>query len=206
MIVGDRNEVINNQLDSESALRMGAENLVVGNILLQGRHRGVVSERGGNSVIHNIFPMQGRPGVLSEGAADLIEDNFIYNAECGISLGASGSTYRDNVVVFSDEGVCGSETVDGGGNVLPESTCGNGAQSTEEQCDGNDFGGQTCTSLGFDGGYLRCAGDCSARDVGECSICGNNDREAFEACDGMTLQLSELRLRRGYPHTGRAKG
>jgi hypothetical protein len=38
----------------------------------------------------------------------------------------------------------------------PPDECGNGVRSPGELCDGNDLGGQTCTSLGFAGGTLRC--------------------------------------------------
>ncbi|MEM9461723.1 MAG: hypothetical protein AAGF11_46600 [Myxococcota bacterium] len=36
------------------------------------------------------------------------------------------------------------------------SICGDGIQSGPEDCDGIDFGGQTCMSIGFDGGNLGC--------------------------------------------------
>ncbi len=39
-------------------------------------------------------------------------------------------------------------------------TCGNGHREEEEECDGNDFGGATCVSLGFSGGALVCSSDC----------------------------------------------
>jgi hypothetical protein len=36
------------------------------------------------------------------------------------------------------------------------SICGDGIQSGYEQCDGIDFGGETCASIGFDSGNLAC--------------------------------------------------
>ena len=46
----------------------------------------------------------------------------------------------------------------GGGN-LPE--CGDGSVNVVgEQCDGADLGGESCTTLGFDGGALACDGSC----------------------------------------------
>ncbi|WP_373045879.1 DUF4215 domain-containing protein [Vulgatibacter sp.] len=39
--------------------------------------------------------------------------------------------------------------------------CGNGQLDAGEDCDGDDFAGVTCSSLGFDGGELACATDCS---------------------------------------------
>ena len=41
--------------------------------------------------------------------------------------------------------------------VNPE--CGNGIREGEEDCDGNDFGGDSCQLMGYAGGSLRCI-DC----------------------------------------------
>lgn len=39
-------------------------------------------------------------------------------------------------------------------------TCGNGNKEERELCDGSDFGGQTCVSMGFESGTLLCTGTC----------------------------------------------
>jgi hypothetical protein len=39
-------------------------------------------------------------------------------------------------------------------------TCGNGVADPNEQCDGSDLGGFTCSDLGFDGGTLVCTSYC----------------------------------------------
>ena len=39
--------------------------------------------------------------------------------------------------------------------------CGNGNIESNEECDGQTFGGQTCQSLGFDGGDLSCTEQCN---------------------------------------------
>jgi len=39
-------------------------------------------------------------------------------------------------------------------------TCGNTNKETAEDCDGNDFGGATCITLGFAGGSLFCTSGC----------------------------------------------
>ena len=39
-------------------------------------------------------------------------------------------------------------------------TCGNTYKENEEQCDTNDFGGATCITYGFIGGFLVCTSDC----------------------------------------------
>ena len=38
--------------------------------------------------------------------------------------------------------------------------CGNGVREIGETCDGNDLGGETCQSRGFDGGVLACDASC----------------------------------------------
>lgn len=39
-------------------------------------------------------------------------------------------------------------------------TCGNTNKENEEECDGSDFGGNTCITFGFSGGSLQCTNDC----------------------------------------------
>lgn len=66
-------------------------------------------------------------------------------------------------------------------------SCGNGELDTGETCDATEFGGQSCTTLGFGPGTLRCMDNCRAFDTSACeppTACGNGVREAPEACDG----------------------
>lgn len=71
---------------------------------------------------------------------------------------------------------------------LPQSTCGDGALSPGEICDGANLGGATCASLGLGTGTLRCESTCTRFDVTQCSgdppLCGNDLTEANELCDG----------------------
>jgi hypothetical protein len=39
--------------------------------------------------------------------------------------------------------------------------CGNGIKEMNEQCDGNDFGGQICFNFGYSGGSLSCNSNCT---------------------------------------------
>jgi len=39
-------------------------------------------------------------------------------------------------------------------------TCGNGHKEEAEECDGNDFGGESCLTFGFDKGSLVCTNNC----------------------------------------------
>ncbi|HEY8516303.1 MAG TPA: hypothetical protein VIS07_12375 [Candidatus Binatia bacterium] len=50
--------------------------------------------------------------------------------------------------------------------------CGNGRREGSEDCDGADFGGQSCDSFGFSGGRLRCTSTCGI-DTSECAHGGN---------------------------------
>ncbi len=69
--------------------------------------------------------------------------------------------------------------------------CGDGAiNSSFEFCDGSDLGGQTCPSLGFGPGTLRCSPGCTF-DTSACSpapFCGDGARnQSGEFCDGADL-------------------
>ena len=74
-------------------------------------------------------------------------------------------------------------------NTNTNAICGNGIRETGEFCDGNDLAGQTCNTLGFDGGDLSCKDDCSDFDDSACfnSECGNDTKEPGEVCDGVDL-------------------
>lgn len=102
------------------------------------------------------------------------------------------------------EQTCSSQGWDGGklectanclfdnSNCTSDTTiCGNGVKEPSEECDGNDLGGQTCISMGWDGGALTCAQNC-ALNQSQCTNdnpmpCGNGVKEAGEQCDGNDL-------------------
>lgn len=67
-------------------------------------------------------------------------------------------------------------------------TCGNGMLDDGEVCDGDDLNQKTCESLGYLGGTLACAADCTL-DTRACTepTCGDGSREGFEVCDGADL-------------------
>ena len=60
--------------------------------------------------------------------------------------------------------------------------CGDGTKNGTEECDGTDFGGETCVSLGWEEGELVCV-NCR-RDDANCSTCGDGDVTGDEQCDG----------------------
>lgn len=64
--------------------------------------------------------------------------------------------------------------------------CGDAIRDPGEQCDGVDFAGKSCLTLGFDGGELACVG-CQL-EASACTACGNGLREApQEQCDGVDV-------------------
>ncbi|MEM7482057.1 MAG: PA domain-containing protein [Acidobacteriota bacterium] len=56
-------------------------------------------------------------------------------------------------------------------------TCGNNTREGLEKCDGTDLFGQTCRSLGFDGGTLACSATCDAFDTNACFTCEDGKSE-----------------------------
>jgi hypothetical protein len=63
--------------------------------------------------------------------------------------------------------------------------CGNGRIDLGEQCDGSDLNGNTCKSLGFVKGKLRC-NECHLN-TAKCTFCGNDEVNDGERCDGPDL-------------------
>jgi len=74
---------------------------------------------------------------------------------------------------------------DGGAWEPPTEYCGDGVVNGDEECDGGDFGGQSCTDFtdGL-GDYLRCTADCTI-DASECppAECGDGLVNGDEDCD-----------------------
>jgi hypothetical protein len=70
--------------------------------------------------------------------------------------------------------------------------CGNGVIDGDEQCDGTELGGMTCTDVDAGGGELGCADDCTF-DTSACEGGGNATSEqiqdARDAADGQGLSL-----------------
>lgn len=64
------------------------------------------------------------------------------------------------------------------------SFCGDGIVVGAEICDGENLFGNTCRSMGYSLGKLRCADDCRNYDFSECTQCGNGIIEGSEQCDG----------------------
>ena len=72
----------------------------------------------------------------------------------------------------------------------PKSTgwCGDYGAGAGEVCDGMDLKGETCETLGFEGGDLSCASDCMGFDTSGCTgACGDGEVTGAEVCDGGDL-------------------
>ncbi len=65
--------------------------------------------------------------------------------------------------------------------------CGDGTRTGSETCDGADLGGVGCGDVGFDGGELMCAADCSLFITTACTTCGDLAVEGVEVCDATNL-------------------
>ena len=72
--------------------------------------------------------------------------------------------------------------------VMFQEDCGNGEIDSDEQCDGSNLNGQTCEKLGFDGGELACAADCSFDMAGCTVICRAIDLGTF---NGTMIQRTD---------------
>jgi agmatine deiminase len=73
----------------------------------------------------------------------------------------------------------------GGGWEIPAEYCGDGARNGDEECDGDDFGGDTCEEYGsWDVDLLACNPDCTV-DASGCpsAECGDGDVDEGEECD-----------------------
>jgi len=59
--------------------------------------------------------------------------------------------------------------------------CGDDQVGDDEVCDGTDFNGEGCATLGFDGGPVACEADCSAFDTSACTMVGGGDGDCCSA-------------------------
>ena len=88
---------------------------------------------------------------------------------------------------------------DAGSTPEPDSSvrgaCGDGVLEGVEECEGANLDGQSCTSLGYAGGELRCLPDCTFdKDVCTEGACGNGVVDEGEDCDGAELGFASCEL------------
>ena len=119
-----------------------------------------------------------RPAACGNGVVDAGEDcdgAELEGATCR-DLGFFSGTLRCDQVCTFDDRQCVKEPT--------ENPCGDGILDGDEECDGANLGGATCSSSGdFDDGRLRCTDGCRL-DTSRCTSCGNGVREGAERCDG----------------------
>jgi len=99
--------------------------------------------------------------------------------ECSAGAQTCSDTTSDNVEVCDSLDNDCDGSIDEGGVCL---VCGNNEIDVGEDCDGTEFGAQTCASFGFNHGFLVCQVTCII-DSSLCSTCGNGVREGIEQCD-----------------------
>jgi cysteine-rich repeat protein len=120
---------------------------------------------------------------------DSCGDEFIDpDEQCdGAALGGASCEslgYYDTTGVLACSATCELDVSDCGAR------CGDGTVDVaeDEECDGENFNGASCQSLGFGGGQLACTTECR-RDLSDCSsVCGNGFLEGEETCDDETRQ------------------
>ena len=84
--------------------------------------------------------------------------------------------------VTSDPSSSSSEGVDSTGPI--PGVCGNNIIEEGEACDLAQVNGETCESLGFEGGQLGCLLTCEDYNMLGCFICGNEVIDMAEDCEG----------------------
>jgi hypothetical protein len=116
-----------------------------------------------------------------DGAQDASEDcdGYDLGGKSCTSLGYSSGSLGCSPTCTFDISACKND-----GPV----SCPNGQKDANEQCDGADLGGKSCTSLGWSGGSLGCSPACMF-DTSSCTsdepiMCPDNKKEGNEQCDG----------------------
>jgi len=170
LVEGSNNRIEKNVLEGGRIFVNGTANVVTGNLI-----GGLIQTEVGGGAIE------------IAGARNLVEENIVTGAECGILFNDDGGhLYRNNVFLVASQAICGSSNVDGGGNVFPAiSICGDDLSQGTEVCDGVDLEGRSCFSEGFEGPGLACNASCDGFDTSSCSasICGSGTRRGAEVCD-----------------------
>jgi hypothetical protein len=84
--------------------------------------------------------------------------------------------------------------------------CGDGTKNGTEQCDGSDFGGDTCSAHGYYTGHLTCAASCQlVSPATTCSQrCGDGTKNGPEECDpaGTSPDFGQLTCENYGRHSG----
>jgi len=186
LFMQDRNHVTKNRITGDLAFKVFGDGNLIESNLIEGRAVGIQVEGSNNTVRRNRIWPPGGIGVKLSGVSNALEGNLVVEARCGLAIESGlDHFYRDNVVLRAEESVCGVAN-DGGGNILTPPTCGNGIRGVDEACDGVDGSGESCQSIGYEWGFLKCNDSCNGFYVSSCGpgTCGNGLAEDREGCDG----------------------
>lgn len=97
--------------------------------------------------------------------------------------GTSEGTASEGTTVSMTTAPTSMTTGDDTTGPLPGS-CGNNVIEGEELCDLAQLNGETCESLGYEGGQLGCLLNCTDYNLLGCFICGNEVIDTAEDCEG----------------------
>lgn len=111
---------------------------------------------------------------------DLCEEGEAHTCPTDCAICGNGQCDEgETVASCTVDCYCTNGTCDSGENatICPQDcttppTCGNGQLDGGEACDGNNLGGKTCLSQGFDGGTLSCNANCTLNTAGCTSSTG----------------------------------
>ncbi len=129
--------------------------------------------------------------------------------ECGNGIWELGEECDDGNLVIHDgcSDICEKEFTCGDGECTSDMgetcaicpfdccpSCGNGVLQSGERCDTTQLNGRTCEFFGYTGGTLACSNWCDF-DFDGCTgpgpVCGNNEVEYGETCDGANLDFQD---------------
>lgn len=95
-----------------------------------------------------------------------------YSALLLLWLSVCSSACGGRTLGVHDAGVQADSTMDAIADAQDQPFCGDGNRDLSEACDGTDLDGVNCTSLGYQGGELKCTPTCSFDESG-CFLCGD---------------------------------
>lgn len=126
----------------------------------------------------------GIPAGSADDGAQLTTSASAADSGTDSTTGSDADTGID-VPADSSSGASSESTAADSSDGAPPATCGNNVREGDEVCDLTDLDGQTCASLGHDGGVLACLLDCSQFNVNGCYVCGNGVLDQGEECEGV---------------------
>ncbi|MEM7160529.1 MAG: hypothetical protein AAF799_47270 [Myxococcota bacterium] len=105
-------------------------------------------------------------------------------AESSTSAGGAESTSGGSTSAAATSSTGGDSTGGDGASSGEISICGNNVIEGDEICDLSQLAGETCQSLGHQGGQLGCLLTCEGFNTLGCFICGNDIVDLAEDCEG----------------------